>query len=169
MTTMQPRPTTTDAGIPVASDQLSLTVGPDGPILLHDAYLIEQMANFNRERIPERQPHAKGHGAAARLRVLEERRPRPRRTRREGRPRRAVLTGGPSMPSGGPAPIGAGPLSSHPCSAPPISPEVVRICEEVVRPRVVTEVGRPELWNRTNSRPVHGELNARDHRRNHVS
>lgn len=28
-----------------------------------DHYLIEQMANFNRERIPERQPHAKGHGA----------------------------------------------------------------------------------------------------------
>jgi catalase len=55
--------TTTDAGIPVASDDHSLTVGPDGPILLHDQYLIEQMANFNRERIPERQPHAKGAGA----------------------------------------------------------------------------------------------------------
>jgi catalase len=58
-----PRPTTTDAGIPVASDEFSLTVGPDGPILLQDHYLIEQMANFNRERIPERQPHAKGGGA----------------------------------------------------------------------------------------------------------
>ena len=56
-------PTTTDAGIPVASDEHSLTVGPDGPILLQDHYLIEQMANFNRERIPERQPHAKGGGA----------------------------------------------------------------------------------------------------------
>src|SRR6202042_2521087 len=55
--------TTTDAGIPVASDEHSLTVGPDGPILLQDHYLIEQMANFNRERIPERQPHAKGGGA----------------------------------------------------------------------------------------------------------
>tara|TARA_R110001592_G_scaffold38609_1_gene127163 strand:+ start:1737 stop:3191 length:1455 start_codon:yes stop_codon:yes gene_type:complete len=55
--------TTTDAGIPVASDEHSLTVGRDGPILLHDHYLIEQMANFNRERIPERQPHAKGSGA----------------------------------------------------------------------------------------------------------
>jgi catalase len=58
----QPR-TTTDAGSPVASDEFSLTVGPDGPILLQDQYLIEQMANFNRERIPERQPHAKGSGA----------------------------------------------------------------------------------------------------------
>jgi catalase len=59
----QPKPTTTDAGIPVASTEHSLTVGPDGPILLNDFYLVEQMANFNRERIPERQPHAKGHGA----------------------------------------------------------------------------------------------------------
>ena len=56
-------PTTTDAGIKVQSDEHSLTVGPDGPIVLNDHYLIEQMANFNRERIPERQPHAKGSGA----------------------------------------------------------------------------------------------------------
>jgi catalase len=57
------RPTTTDAGIPVPSDEHSLTIGPNGPILLQDHYLIEQMANFNRERIAERQPHAKGSGA----------------------------------------------------------------------------------------------------------
>ena len=56
-------PTTTDAGIPVQSDEHSLTISPDGPIVLNDHYLIEQMANFNRERIPERQPHAKGSGA----------------------------------------------------------------------------------------------------------
>ena len=62
MTDKPPR-TTTDGGAPVASDEFSLTVGPDGPILLQDQYLIEQMANFNRERIPERQPHAKGSGA----------------------------------------------------------------------------------------------------------
>ena len=55
--------TTDDNGAPVASDEHSLTVGPDGPILLQDSYLLEQMANFNRERIPERQPHAKGGGA----------------------------------------------------------------------------------------------------------
>src|SRR4249919_1884338 len=54
---------TTDAGAPVPSVEHSLTVGPDGPILLQDHYLIEQMANFNRERIAERQPHAKGSGA----------------------------------------------------------------------------------------------------------
>ncbi|QCQ92863.1 catalase [Rhodococcus sp. SGAir0479] len=55
--------TTDDSGIPVTSDEHSLTVGPDGPILLQDYYLIEKMAQFNRERVPERQPHAKGAGA----------------------------------------------------------------------------------------------------------
>jgi catalase len=47
----QIKATTTDAGAPVESDEDSLTVGPDGPILLQDHYLIEQMASFNRERI----------------------------------------------------------------------------------------------------------------------
>ncbi|HUY57533.1 MAG TPA: catalase [Candidatus Micrarchaeaceae archaeon] len=55
--------TTTDAGIPAASDEYSLTVGPDGPILLQDHYLIQKMAQFNRERVPERVVHAKGGGA----------------------------------------------------------------------------------------------------------
>ncbi|MTD40884.1 catalase [Erwinia sp. CPCC 100877] len=66
------KPTTTDAGIPVASDEHSLSVGPDGPLLLQDHYLIEQMANFNRERIPERQPHAKGSGAFGYFEVTED-------------------------------------------------------------------------------------------------
>jgi catalase len=72
VTETQPKPTTTDAGIPVASDEHSLTVGPDGPILLQDNYLIEQMAMFNRERIPERQPHAKGGGAFGRFEVTND-------------------------------------------------------------------------------------------------
>jgi catalase len=73
MTTEHPRPhTTTEAGIPVASEEHSLTAGPDGPILLHDHYLIEQMANFNRERVPERQPHAKGGGAFGRFEVTHD-------------------------------------------------------------------------------------------------
>ncbi|HMR76907.1 MAG TPA: catalase [Polyangiaceae bacterium] len=66
------KPTTTDAGIPVASDEHSLTIGADGPIVLHDHYLIEQMANFNRERIPERQPHAKGGGAFGHFKVTSD-------------------------------------------------------------------------------------------------
>ena len=68
----QVKPTTTDAGIPVTSDEHSLTVGPDGPILLQDHYLIEQMAAFNRERIPERQPHAKGSGAFGNFEVTND-------------------------------------------------------------------------------------------------
>jgi catalase len=72
MTSDNRKPTTTDAGIPVASDEHSLSVGPDGPIVLHDHYLIEQMAQFNRERIPERQPHAKGSGAFGRFEVTED-------------------------------------------------------------------------------------------------
>ncbi|GAU65208.1 putative catalase [Streptomyces sp. NBRC 110611] len=55
--------TTNNAGVPVDSDEHSLTVGRDGPILLHDHYLIEKMAQFNRERVPERVVHAKGAGA----------------------------------------------------------------------------------------------------------
>src|SRR5215469_7924195 len=65
MTSTQFRPTTTDAGIPAASDDHSLTVGPDGPIPLQDHYLIK----FNRERIPEWQPHAKGSGASGEFEV----------------------------------------------------------------------------------------------------
>ena len=72
MTSPQNDPTTTDAGIPVASDEHSLSVGPDGPLLLQDHYLIEQMANFNRERIPERQPHAKGGGAFGTFEVTQD-------------------------------------------------------------------------------------------------
>ncbi|WP_017446487.1 catalase [Gayadomonas joobiniege] len=66
------KPTTTDSGIGVNSDEQSLTVGPDGPILLQDSYLIEQMANFNREKIPERQPHAKGSGAFGHFKVTHD-------------------------------------------------------------------------------------------------
>ncbi len=68
----KPKRTTNDAGIPVSSDEYSLTVGPDGPLLLQDHYLLEQMANFNRERIPERQPHAKGSGAFGHFEVTKD-------------------------------------------------------------------------------------------------
>src|SRR5580658_522581 len=69
---MTERYTTTDGGAPAPSDEQSLTVGPDGPILLQDHYLIEQMAMFNRERIPERQPHAKGGGAFGHFEVTND-------------------------------------------------------------------------------------------------
>jgi len=55
--------TTTNAGAPVASDANSLSVGADGPTVLHDHYLVEKLAQFNREKVPERIVHAKGGGA----------------------------------------------------------------------------------------------------------
>lgn len=59
--------TTTNSGAPVASDEHSLSVGADGPLALHDHYLVEKLAQFNRERIPERVVHAKGGGAFGRF------------------------------------------------------------------------------------------------------
>ena len=47
-------------------------MGPDGPLVLHDHYLMEQMANFNREMIPDRQPHAKGGGGYGRFEVTRD-------------------------------------------------------------------------------------------------
>ncbi len=64
--------TTNDAGIPAPSDEFSLTVGPDGPVLLQDRFLLEMLANFNREMIPDRQPHAKGSGAFGYFEVTED-------------------------------------------------------------------------------------------------
>lgn len=54
---------TTASGVPVADNQNSLTAGPLGPIVLTDFHLIEKLAHFNRENIPERRVHAKGSGA----------------------------------------------------------------------------------------------------------
>ena len=45
---------TTGAGAPAPSDRNSLTIGPDGPIVLHDVHFLEQMAHFNREKTIER-------------------------------------------------------------------------------------------------------------------
>jgi catalase len=70
---MTERPiTTTDAGIPAPSDHDSLSVGPNGPLLLQDHYLIQKMAQFNRERVPERVVHAKGAGAHGFFEVTED-------------------------------------------------------------------------------------------------
>jgi catalase len=76
MTAVQPVPdkgiTTTNAGAPAGSDNNSLTQGPQGPILLHDHYLIEKLAQFSRERVPERVVHAKGSGAFGELEITED-------------------------------------------------------------------------------------------------
>lgn len=57
------RKLTTNFGRVVDDDQNSLTAGDRGPVLIQDVHLIEKLAHFNRERIPERIVHAKGAGA----------------------------------------------------------------------------------------------------------
>jgi catalase len=54
---------TTASGMPVDDDQNTVTAGPHGPALMQDVHLMEKLAHFNRERIPERVVHAKGAGA----------------------------------------------------------------------------------------------------------
>ena len=72
MTDVRAPYTTNDAGIPALSDEHSLTAGPDGPILLQDHYVIQKMAQFNRERVPERVVHAKGGGAYGTFEVTQD-------------------------------------------------------------------------------------------------
>ncbi len=62
-------PSTNSNGSPASSDEYSLTVGPNGPIVLQDTHLIDTLAHFNRENIPERKPHAKGSGAFGHLEI----------------------------------------------------------------------------------------------------
>jgi len=45
---------TTDSGATVSDNQNSRTAEPGGPIVLEDHHLIEKLAHFDRERIPER-------------------------------------------------------------------------------------------------------------------
>lgn len=63
---------TRPSGQPVASENTSITAGPQGPNVLNDIHLIEKLAHFNRERVPERTPHAKGHGAFGELHITED-------------------------------------------------------------------------------------------------
>ena len=54
---------TSNFGKPVEDDQNTVTAGSPGPILMQDVHLLEKLAHFDRERIPERVVHAKGAGA----------------------------------------------------------------------------------------------------------
>jgi len=63
---------TTASGIPYVEFENSMTVGGQGPILLQDYFLQEDMAHFNRERIPERVVHAKGAGAIGKFTVTHD-------------------------------------------------------------------------------------------------
>jgi catalase len=54
---------TLESGAPVVDNQHSERAGADGPTLIGDHHLMEKLARFNRERIPERVVHAVGTGA----------------------------------------------------------------------------------------------------------
>lgn len=54
---------TMNNGAPVGDNQNSLTVGHEGAVLLEDIHLLDKLASFDRERIPERVVHARGVGA----------------------------------------------------------------------------------------------------------
>ncbi len=60
---MKKRTITTSWGAPIDDTRNSVTVGQNGPIAIQDTVLLDKLAKFHRERIPERVVHAKGSGA----------------------------------------------------------------------------------------------------------
>lgn len=66
------KPSTTEEGAQRQSDAYSLSVGPNGPLMLHDVALVEKLARFDRERVPERSPHAKGSGAFGEFEITQD-------------------------------------------------------------------------------------------------
>ena len=70
-TATPPAVLTTSNGAPVDSLTASQTVGPGGPVVLQDFTLLDHIAHFDRERIPERVVHAKGSGAKGTFQVTQ--------------------------------------------------------------------------------------------------
>ncbi|KAL5612829.1 hypothetical protein BROUX41_004089 [Berkeleyomyces rouxiae] len=63
---------TASNGCPVEKPEAYQRVGPKGPLLLQDFNLIDLLAHFDRERIPERVVHAKGSGAYGEFEVTDD-------------------------------------------------------------------------------------------------
>jgi len=63
---------TTSVGMPVDDDQNTMTAGSPGPALLQDVHLVDKLAHFDRERVPERVVHAKGAGAYGYFEVTDD-------------------------------------------------------------------------------------------------
>ena len=63
---------TNNVGIPVAHNENSMTAGERGPIMMQDVWLMEKLAHFDREVIPERRMHAKGSGAFGKFTVTHD-------------------------------------------------------------------------------------------------
>ena len=65
-----PTVATNAQGRAVPSLTASLTVGADGPTLMKDGYVIEQLTRFTHERVPDRVVFAKGAGAHGYLETI---------------------------------------------------------------------------------------------------
>ena len=60
---------TTSHGHPIDDKTTTLTVGERGPVPIQDFVFLDDMAHFDRERIPERVVHAKGAGMSVWLKL----------------------------------------------------------------------------------------------------
>lgn len=58
-----------EVGNPVADNNHTITAGERGPMMLQDNWMVEKLAHFDREVIPERRMHAKGSGAYGTFKV----------------------------------------------------------------------------------------------------
>lgn len=63
---------TNEVGAPVEDNEHSITAGPRGPVMMQDVWLMEKLAHFDREVIPERRMHAKGWGAYGKLTITHD-------------------------------------------------------------------------------------------------
>jgi catalase len=72
-----PETLTTSTGAAIGNKNAVQTVGPRGPMLMQDVVYMNEMAHFDRERIPERVVHAKGAGIHRNVEVvsISQRRP----------------------------------------------------------------------------------------------
>lgn len=63
---------TTSNGCPVMNPMASQMIGKPGPLLMQDHHLIDMLAHFDRERVPERVVHAAGFGAYGEFEVTDD-------------------------------------------------------------------------------------------------
>lgn len=63
---------TTSNGCPIMDPESAQRLGQNGPLLLQDFHLLDLLAHFDRERIPERVVHAKGAGAYGEFEVTHD-------------------------------------------------------------------------------------------------
>ncbi|CCF58445.1 hypothetical protein KAFR_0E02930 [Kazachstania africana CBS 2517] len=66
------RVVTNSLGNPLNEPYATQRIGQHGPLLLQDYNLLDNLAHFNRERVPERNPHAHGSGAFGYFEVTDD-------------------------------------------------------------------------------------------------